>query len=369
MNNYQVQFVSAGESRISWKRAAGFSLMELLVAMAVFLVVGGAAVNLFKQHVPLFTQQQSQTAVNVAMRNAAAQLQIDLANAGSGYYQGINIPAWPIGVTIINPANGAVCFTAPSTYGAGCFDKLNIISADPATPPANPTNLGGGAGVCDNVNTSTTLYLQPIAPTTAATLAGDYQTGDELLLVNSNGTQMTTVVLTAPGAVSGGLVQLTHTADNADGTDPADTVLDVADVGETNLVYNGGVSKLGTQFCNTDWAIKLAAITYSVDTVTNPANPTLTRTELGKTSTLADQIIGFKVGAWNTVTNQYEYNSTVPYGADWSTIQSVRISMIGRTNPFTGAMMTGYKNSFDNGPYKVEGISIVVNPRNLSMNN
>ncbi len=59
---------------------------------------------MFQQHVPLFTQQQNQTAVNVAMRNAAAQMQIDLANAGSGYYQGINIPAWPIGLTIVNPA-------------------------------------------------------------------------------------------------------------------------------------------------------------------------------------------------------------------------------------------------------------------------
>src|ERR1035438_4249823 len=124
-------------------QVSGFSLMELMVAMAVFLVVGGAAVDLFRKHVPLFSQQQSQTAVNVAMRNAAAQMQIDLANAGSGYYAGINIPAWPIGLTIVNPAVGAPCFTAPSTYGAGCFDTLNIISADPSTPPANPTNIGG----------------------------------------------------------------------------------------------------------------------------------------------------------------------------------------------------------------------------------
>jgi len=349
-------------------QVSGFSLMELMVAMAVFLVVGGAAVQLFRRHVPLFSQQQSQTAVNVAMRNAAAQMQIDLANAGSGYYQGINIPAWPVGVTIVNPVGA--CFTPPSTYAAGCFDTLNVISGDPNTPPANPTNLGGGAGVC-SLTTNTTLYLQPIAPTTAAQLAALYNTGDEIMLVNGNGTQMSTVVLTAPGAVSGALVQLTHTATNIDGTDPVDMAaggLNIANLGETNVALNGGASKLGTQFCNTDWAIKLAAITYSVDTVTNPANPSLVRTEKGQTNVLADQIIGFKVGAWNTATNQYEYNTTVPYSSDWSTIQSVRLSMIGRTNPVTGAM-AGFTNTFDNGPYKVEGISIVVNPRNLSMNN
>ena len=336
--------------------------MELMVAMAVFLVVGGAAVALFRRHVPLFSQQQSQTAVNVAMRNAAAQLQIDLANAGSGYYQGLNIPAWPIGVTIVNPAGN--CFTAPTTYGSGCFDTLNIISGDRNTPPSNPTNIGG---LTCSLSTATTLYVQPIAPTTAAQLAALYNTGDEILLVNGSGTQMTTVVLTAPGAVSAGLVQLTHTATDGLGVDPVDTA-----VGGLNIANAADAAKLGTQFCVTDWAIKLSAIKYSVDTVTSPADPSLVRTQNGVTNVLADQIIGFKVGAWNTVNSTYDYVlpniNTTPYGSDWSTIQSVRISMIGRTNPVTGAM-AGFTNTFDNGPYKVEGLSIVVNPRNLSMNN
>jgi len=348
-------------------QASGFSLMELMVAMAVFLVVGGAAVALFRRHVPLFSQQQSQTAVNVAMRNAAAQLQIDLANAGSGYYPGINIPAWPIGVTIVNPVGN--CFTAPSTYGSGCFDTLNIISADRNTPPANPTIVGGG---CNDLSASASLYLQPIAPTTAAQLAALYNTGDEVLLVNSSGTQMTTAVLTAPGVVSGGLVQLTHTlvSTNAPGPGGVDPI-DIA-AGGLNIANAADAAKLGTQFCITDWAIKLSAIKYSVDTVTNPADPSLVRTQNGVTNVLADQIIGFKVGAWNTVNSQYDYVTAntvgTPYNSDWSTIQSVRLSMIGRTNPVTGAM-AGFTNTFDNGPYKVEGLSIVVNPRNLSMNN
>ena len=120
MNKFSTAIRCRKRASDSWKRAAGFSLMELMVAMAMFLIVGGTAVNLFKQHVPLFTQQQNQTAVNVAMRNAAAQMQIDLANAGSGYYQGINIPAWPIGVTIVNPPNVAVCYNAaPSDLRSG----------------------------------------------------------------------------------------------------------------------------------------------------------------------------------------------------------------------------------------------------------
>src|SRR5512135_675940 len=85
--------VTAGE--------AGFSLIELMVAMAIFLIIGGAAIALVRKHAPLFTTEEQQTGLNIAMRNAAAQLQIDVVNAGTGYYQGVNIPSWPIGVTII----------------------------------------------------------------------------------------------------------------------------------------------------------------------------------------------------------------------------------------------------------------------------
>ncbi|HET9281461.1 MAG TPA: prepilin-type N-terminal cleavage/methylation domain-containing protein, partial [Candidatus Angelobacter sp.] len=74
------------------KAATGFSLIELMVAMLIFLVIGGAAVALVKKHVPIFTSQQNQTGLNISMRNAVAQMQIDVVNAGTGYYQGVNIP-------------------------------------------------------------------------------------------------------------------------------------------------------------------------------------------------------------------------------------------------------------------------------------
>src|SRR5690349_20913421 len=94
------------------KRLAGFSLVELMVAIAVFMVIGGAAVALVKQHMPLFTSQQNQTGMNIALRNAVAQMQVDVVNAGTGYYQGVNIPSWPIAVTIVNSAPGTGCYDA-----------------------------------------------------------------------------------------------------------------------------------------------------------------------------------------------------------------------------------------------------------------
>src|SRR5438552_3926421 len=82
--------------RPAYGNSSGFSLMELIVAIAVFLIISAAALSLIKRHVPLVSTQQNQAGLNITMRNALAQLQVDVVNAGTGYYQGVNIPTWPI---------------------------------------------------------------------------------------------------------------------------------------------------------------------------------------------------------------------------------------------------------------------------------
>ena len=139
-------------------------------------------------------------------------------------------------------------------------------------------------------------------------------------------------------------------------------------------------------FCSgTDWVVKIAPVQYSVDTST-PTNPTLTRTENGVSAPIASQIIGFKLGASTVVLNglniagssgAYCYNaasSTSPcYDFQYDQIRSIRISLIGRTPPgiYTNSNVnsaTLFTNSFDGQPYKIQALSIIVNPRNLSMN-
>ena len=83
-------------------RASGFSLLELTIAMTIFVAVSGVAFSLFNQEQIASRALQGRTALNVALRNAAAQLQMDIASAGSGYFQGVNMPSWPISVTILN---------------------------------------------------------------------------------------------------------------------------------------------------------------------------------------------------------------------------------------------------------------------------
>jgi prepilin-type N-terminal cleavage/methylation domain-containing protein len=345
-------------------RQDGFTLIELMVATVLFLVVGGTAFSLFRRHAPVFSQQQSQVGLNIALRNAVSQMQIDVANAGTGFYTGADVPGWPVGVTIVNNPAPVNCFNAATrTYGPTCFDTLNVIATDEGTPPAHPS-----AATDTTLNT---ISLTPPAPLTAAQYAANFTRGDQVLLVSANGFQVTTTVLTANGVAAGAVVQLTHNGTRADGTNTAaNDPLSISLV----PIDNAAAGVLGSAFTASDWVLKLSPITYSVDT-TNPANPQLTRRQGGVTNAIAEQVIGFKLGAsvWNgatTSTQFYDFNAAAAppfgYGNDFSSIRAVRVSLIGRTPPINDATYT-YRNQFDGGPYPIEAISVVINPRNLSM--
>lgn len=353
-------------SRRARKSAGGFSLVEMMIAVAVFLIIGGAAINLVSKHAPLASSAQNQLGLNMALRNAIAQMEVDVANAGTGYYPGANIATWPIGVTIVNAPQAAACNTAANfRYGANCFDTLNVIAADPNTPPSHPQDIGAN---CVST-TSSNLFTVPIGTETLADLASHFKSGDQLLVIKSDGSQMTTTTLTADGQVTGGKVKLQHNPTGADGTsgDPF------------NITTAANLNKLGIQFCETDWVLKLNPITYRVD-LTNPDDPKLVRQQSGNTDVIAEQVIGFRVGASvrvGTADQPYNFNSAgtsaadgctsnCGYEDDWSQIRAVRISLLGRTPP-NADLTSRYQNSFDGGPYKIQGVSVTINPRNLSM--
>ena len=368
---------------------AGFTMIELLVAMAIFSIIAAAAFSLFAQHVPLFNQQQSLAALNIGTRNAVAQMQVDVVNGGAGYYNGVNIPGWPVGTVITNNvvASSGDCHSG-TTYGANCFDSFAIIIADPLTTPVNV--LAGTSGslpvvpntcpaTTTNTSTSTNLYLLPPTGVTAATYKGNFFNGDQILLEKGDGSSYTTVELTANGATAtvGGTtyVKLTHsTLTNADGTnDPSDDV--------TGMSVHSSDSTTA-QFCQTDWAIRLTPILYDVDITTDSTNPTLRRTVLVKGQTpsangvpLLSQVIGLKVGAAliNGATDTTTYNFNAPgsvvsggYNYDFTLVRSIMVSLVGRTTPVTDPTYR-FRNTYDGGPYQIQGVSAVINPRNLSM--
>ena len=113
---------------------------------------------------------------------------------------GNEIPDWPVGVTIVNSNPSSACNTpATFTYSSTCFDTLNIITTDSNTPPAHPDNGGFTFNGADCiVTTASPIYVYPqpasgLRRRAAAALAGDYHNGDQLLLVDTANSKMTTI--------------------------------------------------------------------------------------------------------------------------------------------------------------------------------
>lgn len=376
---------------------AGFSLVEFLIATAIFMVLSGAILDLFSKQAPYFTRQQNLAGINIGMQNAVSQLQLDLVNAGTGYYPGTVISSWPIGVTIVNQSSSAGACNNPAnfTYTAACFDTLNILTLNPNVPPSHPTDSTGGTNTanCSNL-TSSPFYIQPNSGQTLAQTAAGFNKGDQVLLVtasgggshstigpngvsstaSSNGVQVNSFVLTGTPTVGTNYVSLPFVpiASPASTSDPyLNDPLNISTANSTNLGY---------YFCPQDWVMKLEPTTYSVD-VSNAQDPKLVRT-FGNNAPdiVAEQIIGFKVGGatWNPNASDdrltysfYAQNATTAsppgYGSDYELIRSVRVSLIGRTNPNPDPSYT-FRNTFDGGPYQVVDATVVINPRNITMN-
>jgi hypothetical protein len=144
-------------------------------------------------------------------------------------------------------------------------------------------------------------------------------------------------------------------------------------------------SQLTDKFCGTDYILKLSPITYQVNstnTTNGVQNPILTRTQNGTTSTVMEQVLGFKAGGavWhspdpaNVDITYYNYDassytltpgSTGANAYNFADLTSVRVSVIGRTTPSSTNNYV-YQNAFDGGRYQVQGMAMVVNPRNMN---
>jgi prepilin-type N-terminal cleavage/methylation domain-containing protein len=411
----------------------GTTLIELMIAVALFAIISGAAFTLMSQQQNASLGVTGQVGLNMGLRNAAAMLQMDLANAGTGYYQALNVSSGllstgPVGVTILNNvvATGTSCYTSStSTYGPNCFDELSILSIDTNYPVVNATDTTGltsSTSNCSYTDTGTAYGqlgytinqqtgAQTYQPSLAAT-AASYKIGDQLLLVSMLGSiaQYTSVVLTAVPTVNSTNTAVVFTFNKTvNGTNALqyDPLNISACSGNATCPSSSEAipSHLFNQFCGNDFILKVKAVTYQVcagpgslskpkapatcdTTSTSPdiANPKLVRTDSNGTTTVMEQVVGFKVGGavWNdpntttTDITYYNYDSStystsvvggnVVAGAnayDFTYLRSVRVSLIGRTAPDFRSKYV-FRNGFDGGAYQVQGTALVVNPRNMN---
>jgi prepilin-type N-terminal cleavage/methylation domain-containing protein len=412
---------SAKQSGTIRKSVAGFSLIELMVSMAIFLVISGAALRLFSLQQNSASIERDQVGLNLALRNAVTQLQIDIANAGSNYLQNVNIPNWPLGVSIVNNVvtTGNSCYNSTTqTYGWQCFDQVNVITAaDPTKFPAlTVTDSSGGSSPSLNcINTSGGYaYSPPATSLTAAQTAALFKSGDQMLLLKADASKLTTVVLTANAstlatASNGTIVKFQFNDTNGNGTNSlANDPLNISTCNSDGTCGTNPPADIGNQFCANDYIILVVPISYVVcagpgspspcdTTSTSPdiADPKLERVQTSfdssnnpsKTASIVmEQVIGFKVGASientsnfqslgiDTSSSQYIYDASTYTNAsandlryDFTAVRSVRASIIARTTPNTLGTYT-FRNSFDQGPYQVQGMAVAVNARNMSMN-
>jgi type II secretory pathway component PulJ len=407
-------YISIGKMRA--RRTTGFTLIEFMIAMLMFLAIGATVISMFAQNAPYFNQQQNTASLNISLQSVVAQLQLDLSNAGTGFYPGMKLPTWPTGLTIINQNPTTACNnTATYSYTSTCFDKLNILAINPNTPPTHPTNSAGSTApsACSAVSaqspsntpaqdTAGTFYVQPAAGLTAAQTAAGYSQGDQVLLVQfiagtgsvngstsggsttvgTNAALINTFVLTGAPTTGAGYVGLPFKMSGDGTTNPYGVNTSADD--PLDITTSSTATNLGTSFCAADWVMKLDPITYWVDS-SNTQDPILKRNHVVSgtlnSDTLAEQIIGFKAGAsvWGGIDNGittstatynfYAQNTTsatpAGYNNNFSLVRSVRVSLIGRTLP---NIANPFRNTFDGGPYQVLGTDVVINPRNVTMN-
>jgi prepilin-type N-terminal cleavage/methylation domain-containing protein len=429
MKNNRTKHGRNSSSRRPARGQMGFSLLELVVAMAVFLTVSGAAFSIFGQHANAANEQQTLSGVNIALRNAMTQMQMDLSGAGGNLLAGVtNAPPFYFSVIINNnvptvDGGSAAACTPNSGWGyptsSACFDSFTALS--PNNSLVKPCTTAGGtqAPVLDiitsgpNLAAATTVTADdPNNPGNSTTQTNDatcYKSGDELLFLMTGTSSASTcdvsgdtfnfcmqvVKLTANATVSAGAIQLPTSASGSTASDPL------------GLVYTPGGTTyfpltLHNNFPVGAYIVNLGsganAITYSVMANPNNANdPQLVRCAGTSCTTsnaqvVADQIIGFKVGAslWNyqaanaTDIANYIYNAANycsdqvsgvnclswppaaydPY--DFTLVRAVRASVIARTPPRDNPTLSLIKNGFDSGPYLVQEAATVVDLRNLS---
>jgi prepilin-type N-terminal cleavage/methylation domain-containing protein len=409
--------------RGTFHASRGFSLVELMIAMAVFVVVAGAAFSLFGQQASLATQQQSLSAVNIGLRNAMSQTEMDMAGGGGNLLAGApaNTPAFYLSVIVNNnmPGTAATCTPNTTTWAypiaSACFDSVTILSPNNSivkqcaaigaqTPPLN---------LAANANLSAASTVTANDAVSAANNAADiacFKNGDEILFIlpaTGGACDVSAIILhycmnvaklTADSTVVGGVINLPVSATGAQSSDPLGIVYQSSGVTYFADALADNFPSVSSYAVNLGTASN--AVTYAV--LANPANandPQLVRCPgtactNANAQVVTDQVIGFKVGAdlWNgksaitgTDIANFNYNGATycsdaisgvdctavsplpldPY--DFTLVRAVRVSLIARTTPRSDATLhTVLLNGFDSGPYLVQQESSVVDLRNLS---
>ncbi|HYT73281.1 MAG TPA: prepilin-type N-terminal cleavage/methylation domain-containing protein, partial [Vicinamibacterales bacterium] len=117
-------------------RSAGFSLVELMIAMTIMLVISGAAVTALLKLSTTQSTIWNRTQMHSGIRGATEVLQQEVGQAGR-----ITLPS-PVTLTS-GPALGATSLTVSSSSGMFAGEKLTLgagTNQETVTVSADPTS-------------------------------------------------------------------------------------------------------------------------------------------------------------------------------------------------------------------------------------
>jgi type II secretory pathway pseudopilin PulG len=187
-------------ARISKRSGQGFTMIELLMTMAVTIVIIGGGVLLFTTSAQSSTRSLKYSEIQTEARAALGQITRDLSQAGTGVpLNGIPIPSKVAGGADPNYAcDTTTCYTATdSTFKQGLLYKVtpgNVIGPTISEPSdaikvvyVDPT-LNWAAFAAAAIDPSGSSVTMPLATVPAVTDPGvGIIPGDVMLLQNTNG--------------------------------------------------------------------------------------------------------------------------------------------------------------------------------------
>jgi len=297
-------------------KARGFTLIELMVAMAIGLVVIGAATQLFKTAMDSTMLVTSEAEMQQNIRTALNYISRDVSMAGAGLPPGGL--ALPYGIGSTSAKYGcdptAKCYLTTFKYPTGTVGGVNVSNYMYGLIPGplngmevgGPATLAASNTVPDAVTSIYVDYSFPLSQYTisfpdltgttiaaappAAPPAGfpaiisptGLNLGDLVLLSNTKGSAVGEITAIAPGAGGGATITF------ANG--------DALNMNQSGAA-NGNIAYIATTNPNVPTvANRLFVVTYFVEVPANGQTPRLMRQVNGQLPIpVADNIIGMNI--------------------------------------------------------------------------
>ncbi len=331
----------------SWRK--GFTLLELMVSMALGLIVMGAMVGLFKagMNATMLVTQRAETQQN--MRAALDLMAKDISLAGAGIPSGgiqlptgggatlsklgcdqtgtchlpantyPTVPNWNYMYGIVpgylNGVEGNAVITAAPAPAVN--DSITIVYADYTFPlwEYNASFVSGSNG--SQINLVANPLYSPAPP--AINSAGGVQVGDLIMISGAN--------LTAVGEVT-----------NLSSTGMTFAALDPLNFNQTGVGMSGNMATLASAAGSGNVSVyRLYVISYYLSVpATTTQTPRLMRQINGLTpAPVADNIINlqFAYDTYNSTTSALDANQANPLGNSESpnNIQKINITVMGQS--------------------------------------